>query len=248
MILKAMETRKVALVTGGSRGLGAEIALALGRAGYAVAVNYLSNQAEARNVAGKAGGGSAALRADVSSREEVEAMAGEVRAKWGRLDVLVNNAGIARDALIARLSEADWDRVLAVNLRGCLNAIEVFTPLLKEAGGGHVVNVSSRSGAFGKEGQAAYSASKAAVLGLTRRKAAELGEFNIRVNAVLPGYMPTAMGKSAPAAMERARRESALLRLADPAEAASFIVWLAGTGGITGQVFSLDSRLPGIVP
>jgi 3-oxoacyl-[acyl-carrier protein] reductase len=173
---------------------------------------------------------------------EVSGMAREVENRWGRLDVLINNAGISRDALLVRLDEADWDQVLKVNLRGCLNTARAFVPLLEAAGGGHIINISSRSGLSGRAGQAAYSASKAALLGLTLSLAAELGPLDIRVNALLPGYMPTGMGKRNEKAMERARKESMLKRLSEPSEAASFVLWLAGTENITGQIFTLDSR------
>jgi len=131
---------------------------------------------------------------------------------------------------------------MRVNLKGCFNTIQAFSPLMAESGGGHIINISSRAGLMGNAGQAAYSASKAALLGLTLSAAAELGPMNIRVNALLPGYMPTDMGKGSPQAMEKAARESYLSRLASPAEATSFVLWLSGTENITGQIFTLDSR------
>ena len=173
---------------------------------------------------------------------QVMGMAEEIKQRWGRLDLLVNNAGIARDALLLKATEEEWDEVMRINLRGCFNMVKVFAPVLKKTGGGHIVNMSSRSGLMGKAGQAAYSASKAALIGFTRSLAAELGRYNIKANAVLPGYMPTDMGKKAAGAIKRAREKSMLGKLSDPAEVASFVVWLAETEGITGQVFSLDSR------
>jgi 3-oxoacyl-[acyl-carrier protein] reductase len=238
-----MDRAKTALVTGGSRGLGAEVSVALGRAGYKVAVNYRAGASLAEEVATRTGPAAVALKADVADAAQVEAMAEAIARRWGRLDVLVNNAGITRDALLPRLSEEDWDKAIRVNLKGCFNTARALAPLMRGSGGGHIVNVSSRSGLSGNAGQAAYSASKAAILGLTKSLAAELGEYYVRVNAVLPGYMPTDMGGGSPAAMERAMKESLLGRLSEPAEAASFIVWLAGTRGITGQAFCLDSRL-----
>jgi 3-oxoacyl-[acyl-carrier protein] reductase len=236
-----MDLRRVALVTGGSRGLGAAIATVLGRAGFGVAVNYLKGEAGANEVA-QAAGDAVALRANVEDEVQVRRMADEIGARWGRLDVLVNNAGISRDSLLVRLSEKDWDDTLGINLKGSFNTTRVFAPMLRDSGGGHVVNVSSRSGFSGNAGQSAYSASKAALLGLTCSAAVELAQYDIRVNAVLPGYMPTDMGAGAGTAMERARGESLLKRLSEPDEVASFILWLVGTRAITGQMFSLDSR------
>jgi 3-oxoacyl-[acyl-carrier protein] reductase len=234
--------QKVALVTGGARGLGRETSLALASRGYAVAVNYLRSDNEARELS-KSIKDVLLLKADVSESAAVGRMADEVVSRWSRLDVLVNNAGTTADALLIKLKEEDWDRVLGTNLKGCFNTIRVFAPLMRDSGGGHIVNVSSVSGTRGKEGQAAYAASKAALLGLTVSAARELSEYNIRVNALLPGYMPTDMGRANPAAMAAARGKSLSGRLSDPAEVAAFIGWLVGTESITGQVFTLDSRI-----
>jgi|Deesub1362A_J573_1020465.scaffolds.fasta_scaffold00004_346 3-oxoacyl-[acyl-carrier protein] reductase len=238
-----MGARKVALVTGGSRGLGREVALALGRAGYRVVVNYIKEEAQALEVVQSIGGDAIAVKADVGEMGEVKEMSRRIEKEFGRLDVLINNAGITRDSLLLRLSESDWDLVIHTNLKGCFNTVKVFAPMMVSSGGGHIVNISSYSGLRGKEGQVAYSASKAAVLGFTFSLAKELGKDNIRVNAVLPGYMPTDMGKSAGKAMEKAERQSLLGRLSDPKEVSGFIIWLVQTEGITGQVFVLDSRI-----
>ena len=161
---------------------------------------------------------------------------------WGRLDLLVNNAGISRDALMPRTTLEDWDAHMDVNLRGPFNMTRALGGLMASNGGGHIINVSSRSAQAGKAGQAAYSASKAALIGFTLSAARELAPAGIRVNAVLPGYLPTDMGRAAPLAMEAARGQSLLGCLGDPQEVASFIGWLAGTSAVTGQVFSIDSR------
>lgn len=166
-----------------------------------------------------------------------------VRERFGRLDVLVSNAGITHDSLLLKLKEEDWQRVMDINLKGCFNATRASAPLMEEGGGGHVVIVSSRSGLFGWAGQAAYSASKAALFGFTRSSAWELAGLGIRVNVLLPGYMPTDMGSGAGDAMDRARKDSLLGMLSTPGEAASFVLWLVGTRSVTGQLFILDSRL-----
>ncbi len=229
------------LITGAGRGLGKEVATALSKAGHAVAVNYCHSEKEARLLA-EALGNAIALRADVGDMRQVIRMAEEINDRWGRLDALINNAGVASDDLLIKTRTEDWDEVMRVNLKGAFNATKAFAPLLRESGGGHIINISSHSGLRGKAGQAAYSAGKAGLIGLTFSLAKELAPYNIRVNAVLPGYMPTSMGEGAEGAMKRAKEESLLRRLSDPREVAWFIAWLLGTEGVTGQVFTLDSR------
>jgi 3-oxoacyl-[acyl-carrier protein] reductase len=234
---------RVAVVTGASTGLGREVAFALGRSGYNVAVNYHHSPREAAEVVLGIGVQSMAVKADAGSFREVEEMAGKVYEKWGGIDVLINNAGITRDGLMIKCGEDDWDEVLRVNLKGCFNTVKAVAPLMIQAGGGHIINISSRSGLRGKAGQAAYSASKASVIGFTCSLAKEMGEYNIKVNCVLPGYMPTEMGMHAQGAMKQAREESILGSLSDPGEVAGFIAYLVTTKTVTGQVFCLDSRV-----
>lgn len=233
----------VAVVTGASRGLGRQTAVALEKSGYLVGVNYIHSGNEAEEGVLNTGVPSMALRADVGNLHEVEWMAEQVRQRWGRIDVLVNNAGIARDGLMMRCSEDDWDEVMRVNIKGCFHASQSFVPLMIQSGGGHIVNVSSSSGLKGKRGQAAYSASKAAVAGFSSSLAKELGGYNIRVNCIVPGYMPTDMGAGAEEAMRTAREKSVLRSLSDPEEVARFVAYLVTTKTITGQVFCLDSRI-----
>ncbi|MDA8085410.1 MAG: SDR family NAD(P)-dependent oxidoreductase [Nitrospiraceae bacterium] len=231
------------LITGGTGGLGSAMAVTLVRAGYRVAVNFHNDRAGAERLTEAMGASAIALQADVGVYEEVNSMAEALRRRWGRLDALINCAAITRDALLVRHSPAKWDEVIRVNLTGAFNAIRAFAPLMAEGGGGHIINISSYSGLKGKRGQAAYSASKAALIGLTIGAAAELGAHNIRVNAVLPGYMPTRMGAAAAAAMREAEKESLIGRLSDPGEAASFIAGLLEMKCVTGQVFSVESRI-----
>ncbi len=230
----------VALVTGASRGLGKEIAFALAKNGYTVFANYLSADKEVSELVRSVG---RTIRADVADAAQVRAMADFVEKVSGRLDVVINNAGITKDSLLIRQSEKEWDSIIGTNLKGCFNIIKTMAPLMVKSGGGHVVNISSRSGISGKAGQAAYSASKAALLGLTYTCAAELAVHHIRVNAVLPGFMMTDMGIGAGRAMDQAREKSMLHSLSDPAEVAALVVSIVRTQNITGQVFSLDSRI-----
>lgn len=233
----------VALVTGASRGLGKEIAFALAKNRYTVFVNYLSDGKEGTGLLRYIGGDASAVRADVGDPVQVRGMADLIEKEAGRLDVVINNAGITKDALLLRQSEEDWDSIIRTNLKGCFNIIKTMASLMVKSGGGHIVNISSRSGLKGKAGQAAYSASKAALLGLTYTSAAELAVYNIRVNAVLPGFMMTDMGTKAVRAMTEARGKSMIKKLSDPAEVAAMVVSIVTTENITGQVFSLDSRI-----
>ncbi len=234
-------TNKVVVITGASGGLGKEITLSFSENGYRVVINYLESEKTAHEIVGAIGDTAIAERADVSISEDVSKMAETVHEKWGRVDVLINNAGITKDSLLIKQNENDWDRIMDVNLKGAFNCIKAFVPLMKD--GGHIINISSYSGLKGKEGQAAYSASKAALLGLTKTAAIELAEYKIRVNAVLPGYMPTKMGIKADEALRRAKEASLLNTLSDSMEVARFIVYLAGTENITGQIFCLESRI-----
>ncbi len=245
--MAALNDKQVIIVTGGSRGLGREIALAFGRAGSRIVVNYLNREQDAATVAeqiAKTGGDALTVRADVGDVDQVEAMIALAADRWGNIDVLVNNAGIARDALILRMKEQDWDMVLRTNLNGPFKCIRSVSRLMKEQGTGHIINIASITGIKGREGQANYSASKAGLIGLTRECARELGRFNIRVNAVLPGYLPTAMGEKVSAAvLDRVLTDNVLNRFSDPIEVAEFIVHLSRMNNVSGQVFNLDSRI-----
>jgi len=181
------------------------------------------------------------VRADITRPGEIAAFAEEVRLRWGEVQALVNCAGTARDALLVKQTEEEWDSVLAVNLTGVFHAIRAFAPLM--SGGSHIVNVISLSGLRGRRGQAAYSASKAALRGLTSCAARELSTQGVRVNAVAPGYVAAGMGKGAPEAMRIALNESLLSLLCDPVDVARFIVFLVSTRSVTGQIFCLDSRI-----
>jgi 3-oxoacyl-[acyl-carrier protein] reductase len=233
----------IAVVTGASRGLGRHIAAALHNHGYHVALNYRYGMRGAEELASSFNGKGMAVEADVGELKQVEEIAGKVFSQWGRIDALINNAGITRDGLLMNYKEADLDEVIRVNLKGCFNTAKCFVPFMRKSGGGHIISVSSSSGSKGRAGQAAYSASKAGILGLTYGLAKELARFNIRVNAVVPGYMPTDMGIKTKKAIGRAEEESLLGRLSDPFEISEFIAYLLTTEHITGQVFSLDSRL-----
>ena len=163
---------RVAIVTGGAGGLGREIVFALFRSGCRVCVNYYRSREEACTIVDGMAEKGIALQADVGDYEAAARMGQQVNDLWGRVDIVVNNAGITRDALLIKQSEEDWDNVMAVNVKGAFNVMKACMSFMKS--GGHIVNISSYSGIKGKTGQAAYSASKAALLGLTKTAAIEL--------------------------------------------------------------------------
>ncbi len=235
------------IVTGASRGLGREIALRFGSAGENVLVGYLAGEAEARDTARRIrdqGGNAEVHRADLRSTLDVEAMVRAAVDRWGRIDVLVNNAGVARDGLALRMPEQDWDEVLDINLKGPFRCIRAVSSIMMRRRSGVVINVSSITGMQGREGQANYSSSKAGLIGLTRAAARELGRYDIRVNAVLPGFLATEMTQAAPPAVrEQALRENLLGRSTELSEVAEFVYRLSLMRHVSGQVFNLDSRV-----
>jgi 3-oxoacyl-[acyl-carrier protein] reductase len=241
---------QVVLVTGGSRGIGRATAAAFGRAGAQVAITYRSQKSDADAVVQEIvdGGGEAfALQADITESAAPAGIIDAVVKRWGRLDVLVNNAGITRDTLVMRMSEADWDDVMKTNLRGpFLTSKAALRPMLKQRYG-RIVNVSSLAGVAGNAGQANYSAAKAGLIGFTRALAKEVGSRNITVNAVAPGFITTDLTKDLPAELlERARQAAAIQRLGTPDDVAPAIVFLASKEAsyITGQVLGIDGGLP----
>ena len=190
-----------------------------------------------------AGGEAFAHKADV---RDAVAVTGMVRGHCGRVGVpslLINNAGIARECLLPKMSEDEWDEVIATNFGGALNCCRALAPLMAAGDGGQIINIASISGLRGRPGQAHYSTAKGALIGLTQSLAAELGPSGVRVNAVVPGYLPTEMGLASPQAAEAARRDHLLGRLSDIEETAKFIAHIAGMQSITGQVLIADGRL-----
>ena len=185
---------RAALVTGGSRGIGRAIALQLGAAGACVAVNYRQDQAAANEVVDRiaeGGGRAIALQGDVADPAAPDALVKSTMEAFGKIDVLVNNAGIIRDGLLVRMSDADWDDVVQTNLRGAfLCTRTALRPMLRQRWG-RIVNITSVSGIMGNAGQANYSAAKAGLIGLTKATAREAAGRNVTVNAVAPGFVTT---------------------------------------------------------
>lgn len=239
--------KRVIIITGASRGLGRAIALRFGRAGERIVINFLRNEGNAATIADeihRAGGEALPIKADVRDAEAVEGMIGETVKRWGPVDVTVNNAGLTRDGLLLRMPEKDWDDVLDTNLTGPFHTMRAVSKIMMKQRNGHIINIASIAGLQGREGQANYSASKAGLVGLTMAAARELGRHDIKVNAILPGYIKSDMGAGvSDTVRERLLRENVLGRTNEPEEVAEFIFRLSLMKNVSGQVFNLDSRI-----
>ncbi len=229
---------QVVLVTGAAGGLGRATVAAFLQAGWRVLA--ASRQAaewtpEERLVP---------VELDVADSAAVDVVIRDAVARFGRLDCLINNAGLVADRLCAQMSDEEWERVLDANLKGAFRCARAAARPMAKQRGGQIINLSSHSARAGARGQANYAAAKAGVIGLTQSLAKELGSRNVRVNAVLPGVLPTKMTAALPPGqMEDFARANALGRINDCDEVARFLVFLAGTRNISGQVFQLDSRI-----
>lgn len=239
-------TGKVAIVTGGSRGIGQAIALDLACNGAHIAINYRKSADEAQEVIQKAkdyGVNGLAIQADVASFDDAQRMVDTVVTELGGLDILVNNAGINRDGVIWKMSEDQWDEVIAIDLKGTFNYIRAAAPIFKEQNSGKIVNVTSINGIRGKFGQSNYTAAKGGVIALTKTVARELGRFNVNVNAIAPGLIETDMVKEAPEKVrELALAEIVLGRLGTPEEVAWVVTFLCSERArhLTGEIITVD--------
>jgi 3-oxoacyl-[acyl-carrier protein] reductase len=231
---------RLALVTGGSRGIGRAIAVELAQAGAQVVVGYRSGAEEAETVAKEIGG--RALRADVSDSEQAARLVGEA----GDLDILVNNAGLTRDGLIARMSDEDWRTVIDTNLGGVFATCRAAARGMMRRRSGAIVNLSSIVGVHGNPGQTNYAASKAGIIGFSKALARELATRNVRVNAVAPGYVETALTEVLPATVREALLASTPLgRLGVPEDVAGAVRFLCSDEAsfVTGEVLLVDGGL-----
>ncbi len=238
---------KVAIVTGASRGIGRAIALSLAAEGARVVVNYASSSNAADEVVKEiiaAGGSSFALGADVSKPEQVDNLIEQTVAKYGRIDVLVNNAGITRDTLLLRMKLEDWQTVIDLNLTGVFLCTRAVSKIMLKQKSGRIINIASVAGQMGNPGQTNYSAAKAGVIGMTKTVAKELASRGITVNAVAPGFIETDMTQDLKA--EEILKFIPLARYGKPEEIAGMVRFLAADDAaayITGQVFNVDGGM-----
>ncbi len=242
---------KVAIVTGASRGIGKAIALALGKQGHRVVVNYHSNVEEAEAVVRavkETGGEAVAHQADVSDYAEAEGLVEKAKETFGRIDILVNNSGIARDQLMLRMKEEDFDKVIAVNLKGAWNMCKhVARPMLKQKSG-RIINIASVVGLIGNAGQTNYVASKAGLIGMTKSLAQEFGKKNVTVNALAPGFIRTKMTDSLPEEIkDDYLAKIPLGRFGEPEDVAAAVLFLAGDAAayISGQILGVNGGMYG---
>jgi 3-oxoacyl-[acyl-carrier protein] reductase len=240
---------RVALVTGGSRGIGRAIAMRLAGDGHSVAVNYTANASAADEVVDAitgAGGTAVAFQADVGGTEAVTAMFGEIEERLGRVAILVNNAGITRDDLLMRMSPDAWDEVIQTNLRSVYLCTRAAMRGMLRLKWGRIISVSSVSGISGNPGQANYAASKAAIIGFSKSVAREIGSRGITVNVVAPGFIETDMTEQLGSDVaEEVVRRVALGRLGKPEEIAAVVGYLASDDAayVTGQTLVVDGGL-----
>lgn len=243
-----MPQEKTAVVTGAARGIGASIAQALAREGARVVVIDIHSEQAEKLVAAirEAGGEACAQAADVSDAEQVKNVFAAAVEKYGGVDILINNAGITRDALLLRMKKEDWDAVLDINLKGAFLCTREAAKIMSKGRYGRIVNISSVVGQMGNAGQANYCASKAGLIGLTRSNARELARRNITVNAVAPGFIMTDMTEALPEKVkDELTAQIPLGKLGRPEDVTHAVLFLASreTGYITGQVLAVNGGM-----
>ena len=244
-----MEERKTVFVTGASRGIGKEVALKFAENGYDVIINYVSektNVEELEKEFKEKGVDALILKADVSKADEVQNVVNKAIEKFGKIDVLVNNAGITKDNLLMRMSEEEFDKVIEINLKGTYLVTKAVTKYMMKKRSGSIVNLSSVVGVAGNAGQCNYSASKAGVIGFTKSIAKELASRNIRANAVAPGFIETDMTSVlSDAVKESIHNQIPLKRMGSSKEVAELIYFLGSekSSYITGQVINIDGGM-----
>jgi 3-oxoacyl-[acyl-carrier protein] reductase len=238
---------KVAIITGSSRGIGKETALALGKQGAKVVVNYTNSKEAAEDVVkiiGESGSEAIAIKGDISKSEEVDHLIKSTLEHFGRIDILVNNAGITRDTLLLRMKLEDWQKVIDLNLTGVFLCTKAVIKTMVKQKSGRIINITSVAGLMGNPGQANYSAAKAGVIGFTKTVAKEVASRGITVNAVAPGFIETDMTHGLN--NDEILKMIPLNRFGKPEEIAGMIGFLAGDPAaayITGQVFNVDGGM-----
>lgn len=244
-----MEEEKVVLVTGGSRGIGKEVAMKFAKEGYNVVTNYVSDKTDKEKLKKEFEDNNVkalVLKADVSKTEDVENLVKQAIDTFGKIDVLVNNAGITRDNLLMRMPEEDFDKVLETNLKGTFLVTKAVTKYMMKKRHGSIINLSSVVGVAGNAGQSNYSASKAGIIGFTKSVAKELASRNIRANAVAPGFIETDMTDVLKEDVkEHIYSQIPLKRMGTAKEVAELIYFLGSDNSsyITGQVINIDGGM-----
>ncbi len=244
-----MLSGKTAIITGGSRGIGREIAINMAKNGANVAIIYSGNEESALETCSMAsdfGIKAKSFKCDVSDFEQTKQTTQEIISEFGTVDILVNNAGITKDNLIIRMSEEDFDSVMSINLKGAFNMIKhLYSPFIRKKSG-RIINITSVSGLMGNAGQANYSASKAGMIGLTKTVAKELAGKNVTCNAIAPGFIDTDMTESLPEAVKLGATQAIpMKRMGTPQEIAHLAVFLASDSSsyITGEVIRVDGGM-----
>ncbi|MDQ0382376.1 SDR family NAD(P)-dependent oxidoreductase [Amycolatopsis thermophila] len=241
-------TGKITVVTGAGQGIGRGIAEKLAAEGATVVVTDI-NETTAKETADRIGGGAIGVRTDVTSRESVAAMVGQVHRQFGRIDVLVNNAGWDKAGPFVESDPDDWDRVVRINLYGVLNTCRAVLPIMAEQGSGSVVNIASDAGRVGSSGEAVYSAAKGGVIAFTKSIAREMARSQVNANAVCPGPADTALfasiGGDNPKLREALTKAIPFRRLAQPSDLANVVAFLASDEAdyVTGQTVSVSGGL-----
>ncbi len=244
-----MEEKKTVFVTGASRGIGKEVALKYAENGYDVIINYVSDKTDVEALEKEfkeKGADALILKADVSNPEEVQNVVDKAIEKFGKIDVLVNNAGITRDNLLMRMTEEEFDKVLEINLKGTFLVTKAVTKYMMKKRSGSIINLSSVVGVAGNAGQCNYSASKAGIIGFTKSIAKELASRNIRANAVAPGFIETDMtAVLSDSVKESIHNQIPLKRMGSANEVAELIYFLGSENSsyITGQVINIDGGM-----
>jgi len=236
---------RVALVTGANGGIGSATALKLGMNGFKVILNYHVNKDNAVEIASSLGVENTLLiEADITNIEAVNEMVSKTLEKFGRIDVLVNNAGITRDRTFVKMSKEEWDEVINVNLNGVFNVTKAVIGIMIEQGSGTIINISSIVGEIGNFGQTNYSASKAALIGFTKSLAKEVARKGIRVNAIAPGFVDTEMTRKIPENVKNKILEQIPMgRFATPEEVADAVLFLCNASYITGTVIDVNGGM-----
>ena len=244
-----MEEKKVVFVTGASRGIGKEVALKYAENGYNVVINYASDKTDVKSLKKEFEEKNVETiieKADVTNSNQIEELVKKAIEKFGKIDVLVNNAGITKDNLLMRMSEEEFDKVIEVNLKGTYIVTKAVTKYMMKKRSGSIINLSSVVGVAGNAGQTNYSASKAGIIGFTKSVAKELASRNIRANAVAPGFIETDMTAVLPDTVkENIHNQIPLKRMGTAKEVANLIYFLGSeeSSYITGQVINIDGGM-----